>query len=398
MVLAEQPRLLYFQLALFGDLPDPQLLLLLPPLHLLQLSVFISQLRHAILPLTLHPLLLLFKLLVHGHLGFVLSLLLLDELRLLLLLPLDLCKLLLDVLLLLLAFEVFHLHLKLVPYELVGLSGVPAPLLPVVHAGLLALHDLLVQQVHLLACYPVVVLLLLLLQLLQEFLVGLELKIGDHLVLHARLVFVPLGPLDGVDLLLHGPVALVLDFFLVPQGRLYRVLHCLDMLEPSHPLQLVEPDPLLEQLLHLGSHPQLPLGLSVDLCLLLDPHVFLLLHDLARLLSQVHQNLVFLLDLLLIVHDLLSQVVLKSHEVVWVPHKRLVDLATLVGAANWKVLLQVAERDGSLMLLMQLLGELPHFVERDARGLVQPPRHVLDAADLEDRRLGADQVGNQEVE
>ena len=81
-----------------------------------------------------------------------------------------------------------------------------------------------------LPCYAVVVLLLLLLELLQKFLVGLELEVSDHFILHACLVFVPLGSLDGIDLLLHGPMAGFLDLFLVLQGSLYRVLHGLDML------------------------------------------------------------------------------------------------------------------------------------------------------------------------
>ena len=40
---------------------------------------------------------------------------------------------------------------------------------------------------------------------------------------------------------------------------------------------------------------------------------------------------------------------------VWVPHKRLVYLAALIGTAYWKVLLQVADGEGSFVLLMQLL-------------------------------------------
>ena len=83
---------------------------------------------------------------------------------------------------------------------------------------------------------------------------------------------------------------------------------------------------------------------------------------------------------------------------VWVPHKRLVDLAALIGAANWQVLLQVADGEGSFVLLVQLLSKFPYLVERDASGLVQPACHVLNAADLEDRRLRADQVGNQEID
>ena len=166
LVLSEKSRLFYFQLALFSDLTDAHLLLLLLPLHLFELLVLFSQLDHALLPLAVHPRLLLFKLLLHGHLGLMLPLLLLDERRLPFLLPLDLCDLLLDVFLLFLAFEVLHLHLKLVSDELIGFPGVPASLLPVVHADFLTLDHLLVQQVHLLAGYAVVVLLLLLLQLL----------------------------------------------------------------------------------------------------------------------------------------------------------------------------------------------------------------------------------------
>ena len=68
-----------------------------------------------------------------------------------------------DVFLLFLGFEVFHLHLKLVSDELIGFPGIPASLLPVIHASFLTLDHLLVQQVHLFSCYAVVVLLLLLL-------------------------------------------------------------------------------------------------------------------------------------------------------------------------------------------------------------------------------------------
>ena len=163
LVLTEESRLFYLQLALFSDLTDAHLLFLLPPLHLFELLVLFSQLDHAFLPLAVHPRLLLFKLLLHGHLGLMLPLLLLDERRLPFLLSLDLCDLLLDVFLLFLALEVLHLHLKLVSDELIGFPGVPASLLPVVHADFLTLDHLLVQQVHLLPCYAVVVLLLLLL-------------------------------------------------------------------------------------------------------------------------------------------------------------------------------------------------------------------------------------------
>ena len=89
-------------------------------------------------------------------------------------------ELLPNIVLLLLALQVFHLHFELVPYELIRLSGVSATLLPVVHASFLALHHLLLKQVHLLTCYTVVVLLLLLLELLQELLVSLELEICDR--------------------------------------------------------------------------------------------------------------------------------------------------------------------------------------------------------------------------
>ena len=144
LVLTEESRLFYLQLALFSDLTDAHLLFLLPPLHLFELLVLFSQLHHALLPLAVHARLLLFKLLLHGHLGLVLPLLLLDEGRLLFLLSLDLRDLLLDVFLLFLALEVLHLHLELVSDELIGFPGVPASLLPVVHADFLTLDHLLV--------------------------------------------------------------------------------------------------------------------------------------------------------------------------------------------------------------------------------------------------------------
>ena len=141
--------------------------------------------------------------------------LLLEEGSLALLLSLYFSKLLPYIVLLLLALEVFHLHFELMTYKLVRLPCISATLLPVLHVCFLALHHLLMEQVHLFTSYTVIVLLLLLLELLQEFLVSFEFKICDHLVLHAGLILILLGSLDGINFLLHRLVAFVLHLFLV---------------------------------------------------------------------------------------------------------------------------------------------------------------------------------------
>ena len=81
--------------------------------------------------------------------------------------------------------------------HLVGFSSLATVLLPVVDVGPLVVHDLPVQLVELFTIDATVVVLLLLLQLFEQLLVGFEFKIGDHLVLQARLVLVFLGASNG---------------------------------------------------------------------------------------------------------------------------------------------------------------------------------------------------------
>ena len=60
-------------------------------------------------------------------------------------------------------------------------------------------------------------LLLLLLQLLEKFLVSLEFKICNHFVLHARFKLVLLLPSNHADLLLHLLVLLIFQTLLLSQ-------------------------------------------------------------------------------------------------------------------------------------------------------------------------------------
>ena len=186
-----------------------------------------------------------------------------------LLLLLDFSELVLDVLLLVLSLHLLGLHLQLMRHHLVRLSGLTAVLLPMSHVRALVCLNLIAQLIKLLASDAAVVILLLLLKLLKQLLIRLEFEIGNHLVLQARFVLVLLRSSDRLDFFLDGLVLFVLDSLLMLQRSLNSVFDRLDMLEPRQSLQLVQPDSLLEKLLHFSSHLKLPFRLSMHLSLLL---------------------------------------------------------------------------------------------------------------------------------
>ena len=129
--------------------------------------------------------------------------------------------------------------------ELVLAACLIALLLPAPHAVLLALHDLALEDVKLLARAPRVLLLLLLLHLLEHLLVCFQLQVGDHLVLQARLVFVLLLSLNGTDFFVDLAMLVFSQSFLLSERCLDSLLDCLHMLKSRLSVQLVEPDPLL---------------------------------------------------------------------------------------------------------------------------------------------------------
>ena len=108
----------------------------------------------------------------------------------------------------------------------------------------------------------------------------------------------------------------------------------------------------------------------MHLSLLLKPHTLFLLDDLIGFLPEVNQDLVFLLDLFFVVHNLLSYVVLECHEMVRVSYEALVDLATFARATDWKILAEISGVDIHLVVLVQFLSQCPYSAERDIRLLV----------------------------
>ena len=122
-----------------------------------------------------------------------------------------------------------------------------------------------------------------------------------------------------------------------------------------------------------------------------------MLNNLTSFLSEINQDLIFLLDFLFIVHNFLPQVVLERYEVVRIAYEALVDLSTLARAADWKVLSEVASVCSHLVILMQFLSQRPYPAERHIGLLVQPGCHVFNASDLEQRCFGANQVCDKEV-
>ena len=200
--------------------------LLLVSLHFLS---FILQLPATLLLLPPH---------LQGGLHLLVSInfLLLYLLCLSLLLSFDFRKLCCYVLLLLLALHFLYLHLKLVRHHLVGFSRFTTVLLPVVHVSSLVHHNLTVQSVELFTSDAAVVILLLLLELFEQLLVGLEFKIGYHFVLQARLVLVLLGTGDGLHFFFNGSVFLIFNSLLMLQRCLNGVFDCLDVLEPRQSL------------------------------------------------------------------------------------------------------------------------------------------------------------------
>ena len=94
-------------------------------------------------------------------------------------------KLFLDVALLSLTLQLIGLEFELVGQCLILASSFGPLLLPPLQTFFLAVEDFLVELVKLFSSVATVLLLLLLLQLFHQFLVGFELKISDHFVLHA---------------------------------------------------------------------------------------------------------------------------------------------------------------------------------------------------------------------
>ena len=135
----------------------------------------------------------------------------------------------------------------------------------------------------------------------------------------------------------------------------------------------------------------------MHLSLLLESHALFLLDNLTGFLSEIDQDLVFLLNVFFIVHNLLPQVVLEGYEVVRVSHEVLVDLATLARTADGKVLPEVTCVDCHLVVLMEFLGQRPYSVEWHIGLLMQPGCHVFNAPDLHQRRLRAYQIRDKKV-
>ena len=142
--------------------------------------------------------------------------------------------------------QLLLLYFELMRQELVLAARLIALLLPPPHAVLLALHDLALEHVELLARAPRVLLLLLLLHLLKHLLVCFELQVGDHLVLQARFVLVLLLSLNGTDFFVDLAMLVFSQALLLSQRCFDCCLNSLHMLKSSFAVQLVEPDPLLE--------------------------------------------------------------------------------------------------------------------------------------------------------
>ena len=130
-------------------------------------------------------------------------------------------------------------------------------------------------------------LLLLLLELLKQFLICFELEVCDHLVLVAGLKFVLLLPLDSADLFLDLSVLVLSELFLLGERCLNCRLDGPDVLQPRLPLQLVQSDALLQQLLHLSPHLSFPFGFSSAHSIFLQPQSRFLLHNLGRLAFEI---------------------------------------------------------------------------------------------------------------
>ena len=110
---------------------------------------------------------------------------------------------------------------------------------PTPNTVLLTLENLLLEHVKFLTRSFRMFFLLLLLHLLQHFLVCLQLKIRDHLVLHPRLIFILLLPLDRIDFFIHGTMLIFSQLFLLCHRSLYRSFNCLDVLKSSFTLKLI---------------------------------------------------------------------------------------------------------------------------------------------------------------
>jgi len=97
------------------------------------------------------------------------------------------------------------------------------------------------------------------------------------------------------------------------------------VLESGQSLQLIQPDSLLQELLHFSPHLEFALCLCMYLGLLLESDVLFLFDNLICFFPKIEEEFILLLNFFFVVDDLLPQVILESDEVVWIPHKLLVD-------------------------------------------------------------------------